>query len=122
MTVRRGMGALWPSITRGRGGSPALGVHPQSWALWLAEALGVPVTNLGVDGATAPDVLGEQVPEVAGPYDLATLYIGANDARSAEFDADAFEAAVQAIVSALTGQAERVLLLTLPLDLGRPRA
>ena len=39
MTVRRGMVALGDSITRGRGGAPALGVHPQSWAQWVAEAL-----------------------------------------------------------------------------------
>src|SRR4051812_31784421 len=122
MTVRRGIVALGDSITRGRGGSPALGVHPQSWALWLAEALELPVTILGVDGAQAPDVLHEQVPRLAGPYDLATLFVGANDARSTGFDAGVFEAAVAAIMASLARQADRVLVLTVPLDLGRPRA
>ncbi len=119
--VRRGLVALGDSITRGRGGAPALGVHPQSWAQWVAEALELPFTNLGVDGAIAADVLRDQVPRLAGPYDLATLHVGANDARGA-LDADAYERDVRAIVAALREAADRVLVLTVPLDLGRPRA
>src|SRR4051812_42522308 len=122
MTVRRGMVALGDSITRGRGGAPTLGVHPQSWALWLAEALELPITNLGVDGATAPDVLREQVPQLQGPYDLATLHVGANDARSAAFDEGVFDAAVAGVADAMAAAADRLLVLTVPLDLGRPRA
>ncbi|MEA2124983.1 MAG: hypothetical protein QOI80_1765, partial [Solirubrobacteraceae bacterium] len=122
MTVRRGLVALGDSITRGRGGAPALGVHPQSWAQWTAEALELPFTNLAVDAAEAADVLREQVPRLAGPYDVATLHVGANDARSPGFDAAAFERAVTAIVAALRDAAERVLVLTIPQDLGRPRA
>lgn len=121
MTVRRGMVSLGDSITRGRGGAPALGVHPQSWAQWVAEALGLPFTNLAFDGAQAGDVLRDQVPRLAGPYDLATLYVGANDARG-DLDAAAYERDVGAIVAALRGAAERVLVLTVPEDLGRPRA
>ena len=122
MTVRRGMVALGDSITRGRGGAPALGVHPQSWAQWVAEALGLPFTNLAADGAQAADVVREQVPRLAGPYDLATLYVGANDARSVGFDAKTFARDVETIVAALRPQAARVLVLTIPEDLGRPRA
>ncbi len=113
--------ALGDSITRGRGGAPALGVHPQSWAQWVAEALELPFTNLAVDAARAPDVLRDQVPRLAGPYDLATLLIGANDARGA-LDAEAFGRDVNAIVAALRDAADRVLVLTIPEDLGRPRA
>jgi lysophospholipase L1-like esterase len=119
--VKRGLVALGDSITRGRGGAPALGVHPQSWAQWTAEALGLPFTNLAADGAQAPDVLGEQVPRLAGPYDVATLYVGANDARG-QLDAEAFARDVGAIVAALREAADRVLVLTIPEDLGRPRA
>ena len=54
----------------------------QSWAQWLAEALGLPFTKLARDGARARDVLAEQVPRLAGPYDVACLYVGVNDARS----------------------------------------
>jgi lysophospholipase L1-like esterase len=119
--VKRGLVALGDSITRGRGGAPALGVHPQSWAQWVAEALDLPFTNLAADGAQASAVLRHQVPRLAGSYDLATLYVGANDARG-ELDAAAFERDVRAIVAALRDAADRVLVLTVPEDLGRPRA
>ncbi|MEA2296473.1 MAG: hypothetical protein QOE86_4112 [Solirubrobacteraceae bacterium] len=120
--MRRGLVALGDSITRGRGGAPTLGVHPQSWALWLAEALGLPITNLGVDGAVAADLVRDQLPQLAPPYDLATVFVGANDARSVGFDANAFDADVATVVAALTAAAERLLVLTVPLDLGRPPA
>jgi lysophospholipase L1-like esterase len=122
MTVRRGLVALGDSITRGRGGAPALGVHPQSWAQWVAEALELPFTNLAEDGAQAADVARDQLPRLAGPYDLATLYVGANDARSIGFEEAAFASDVETIVAALRPQAARVLVLTIPEDLGRPRA
>jgi lysophospholipase L1-like esterase len=122
MDLRRGLVALGDSITAGRGGAPALGVHPQAWVQWLAEALELPLTNLAVDGACAPDVLRAQVPRLRGPYDLATLYVGANDARSTAFDAAVFEDAVGRVLAALGEAADRTLVLTVPLDLGRPRA
>ena len=122
MDLRRGLVALGDSITRGQGGAPALGVHPQSWVQWLAEALELPLTNLAVDGACAPDVLREQVPRLRGPYDLATLHVGANDARSTGFDAATFERAVDEVLAALGDAAGRTLVVTVPLDLGRPRA
>ena len=65
--VRQGLVALGDSITRGRGGAPALGVHPQSWALWLAEALELPYTNLAIDGETAPGVVTRTAAAAAGP-------------------------------------------------------
>lgn len=118
--TRRGLVALGDSITRGRGGSPSLGVHPQSWAQWLAEALELPFTNLAADGEVAAGVLGDQVPRLAGPYDVGALYIGANDVRGMDWDPVAYERDVTAIVTALTAAATRVVLLTLPEDLGRP--
>jgi lysophospholipase L1-like esterase len=120
--VSRGLVALGDSITRGRGGTPALGVHFQSWAQWLAEAAELPFTNLAADGAVAADVLAEQVPRLAGPYDLATLYVGVNDTRGLDWDAAAYERDVHAIVAALREHAARVVVLTLPEDLGRPSA
>ena len=74
-----------------------------------------------VDGATSADVVDHQLPRLQGPYDLATLYIGANDARGA-FDADAYRRDLTVILDALRREADRVLVLTLPTDLGRPRA
>jgi lysophospholipase L1-like esterase len=118
---RRGLVALGDSITNGHG-EPALGVPMQSWAQWLAEALALPFTKLARDGALARDVLAEQLPRLDGPYDVACLYVGVNDARSIEWDAGAFEGALRAGVSTLAACSDRVLLCTLPADLGRPRA
>jgi len=120
--TRRGLVALGDSITRGQGGTPALGVHFQSWAQWLAEALALPFTNLAADGARTPDVLAGQLPRVRGPYDLATLYVGVNDARGLDWDAAAFARDVETILAALDAAADRVLVLTIPHDLGRPAA
>lgn len=120
--TRRGLVALGDSITRGRGGSPALGIHFQSWAQWLAEALELPLTNLAGDGAEAADVLAGQVPRLHGPYDLAVLFVGVNDTRGTGWDAARYERETRAIVAALHASAERVVVLTLPEDLGRPTA
>lgn len=118
--TRRGLVALGDSITRGRGGSPTLGVHPQSWAQWLAEALELPFTNLAADAEVAAGVLRGQVPRLAGPYDVGALYIGANDVRGTAWDPVAYERDVGAIATALAVTAARVVVLTLPEDLGRP--
>ena len=83
--TNRGLVALGDSITNGHG-EPALGVPMQSWAQWLAEALGLPFTKLARDAALASDVLAQQVPRLDGPYDVACLYVGVNDARSLEWD------------------------------------
>jgi hypothetical protein len=119
--TKRGLVALGDSITNGHG-EPALGVTMQSWAQWLAEALGLPFTKLARDGALARDVLAEQVPRLDGPYDVGCLYAGVNDARSVAWDAGAYEQALGASAAALAACSERVLLCTLPADLGRPRA
>jgi lysophospholipase L1-like esterase len=122
MEQRHGLVALGDSITRGRGGSPVLGVHPQSWAQWLAEALELPFTNLAADAARAADVLARQVPRLRGPYDVGTLYVGANDARALDWDAAAFARDAAAVAEALAACCARTLILTVPHDLGRPAA
>jgi lysophospholipase L1-like esterase len=119
--TNRGLVALGDSITHGRG-EPALGVHPQSWAQWLAEALGLPFTKLAVDGAMAADVLREQVPRLRGPYDVGCVYAGVNDVRAPGFDAAVYERDLAAIAGAVAEASERLVLCTLPVDLGRPRA
>ena len=121
MRTTRGLVALGDSITNGHG-EPALGVHPQSWAQWLAEALGLPFTKLAADGALAADVLREQVPRLRGPYDLGCVYAGVNDVRTPSFDPAAYERDLRAIAGAVAAACERVVLLTMPADLGRPRA
>jgi lysophospholipase L1-like esterase len=121
MPTTRGLVALGDSITNGHG-EPALGVHSQSWAQWLAEALGLPFTKLAVDGARTADVLRDQVPRLRPPYDLACLYAGVNDVRSLDFDAAEYERDLRAIATAADAAADRLVLCTLPADLGRPRA
>lgn len=121
MTTTRGLVALGDSITNGHG-EPALGVHAQSWAQWLAEALEVPFTNLAADGAMAADVVRDQVPRLRGPYDVGCVYVGVNDVRAPGFDAAAYERDLGAIATAVGAASERLVLCTIPADLGRPRA
>ncbi|MGZ4277614.1 MAG: SGNH/GDSL hydrolase family protein, partial [Solirubrobacteraceae bacterium] len=119
--TRRGLVALGDSITNGRG-EPVLGVPMQSWAQWLAEALELPFTKLALDGARAPDVLAELVPRLAGPYDLACVWVGVNDTRSVDWDPDAYERDLGAICAAAAAASARLLVCTIPADLGRPPA
>jgi hypothetical protein len=119
--INRGLVALGDSITNGHG-EPALGVTMQSWAQWLAEALELPFTKLAQDGARAADVLRDFVPRLQGPYDVGCVYVGVNDTRALDWDADAFERDAGAIVDAVAACSERLLVCTIPADLGRPRA
>src|SRR4051812_48833690 len=116
-----GLVALGDSITRG-GGNMALGVYPRSWALWLAEALELPFTGLAQDGATADGVVDPPLPRLRDRYDIGALFVGVNDVRSVAWDEAAFAASYATALSALAERCERVLALTIPLDLGRPRA
>jgi hypothetical protein len=121
VTITRGLVALGDSITNGHG-EPALGVHPQSWAQWVAEVLEMPFTKLATDGAQAADVLAQQVPRLRGPYDIGCVFAGVNDVRAPGFDSARYERDMRAIVAAVTEASERVVLCTIPVDLGRPRA
>lgn len=118
---RAGLGlvALGDSITVGEG-SMALGVTPLSWAQWLAKALDLPYTSYAVDGATTADVRQLQLPRVRSPHDIGALYAGVNDVRGLGFDVDAYERDLDAVAAGLAGRADRLLMLTLPEDLGRP--
>ena len=116
---RKGLVALGDSITVGEG-SMALGVTPLSWAQWLARALDLPFHSYAANGAVAADVLREQLPRVRAGYDLAVLYAGVNDVRSLDWDATAYERDLDAIAGGLRERADRLLMLTLPEDLGRP--
>jgi lysophospholipase L1-like esterase len=125
---RLGVLAFGDSITNG-GGELQWGVALQSWALWVARALGLPFTTYAVDGARVGDVVGSQIralqersacPEAR--YDLGCLYIGVNDVRALDWDVGSFEPAFAAAVTFLRDRCDRVLTVTAPLDLGRPRA
>ena len=116
---RLGLVALGDSITVGEG-SMTLGVTPLSWAQWVARALDLPFSSYAFNGATTSDVLHAQLPRVRGDYDVAALYAGVNDVRDPGFDIDAYERDLDAVAAGLAPRAERLLLLTLPHDLGRP--
>jgi len=120
--------AFGDSITNG-GGELQWGVALQSWALWVARGLGLPFTSFATDGATACEVVCRQIPEARrrsrspdAPYDLGCIYIGVNDVRRVDWDAARFEEGFRQAVGFLREGCRRVLVLTAPLDLGRPRA
>lgn len=116
---RRGIVALGDSITVGEG-EPLLGVAMQSWAAWVAEAFDVPFHKLARNGATAREVLDELAPRMHGRYDVALVYAGVNDVRGEPWDAEAYRRTMDALVARASTHADRVVLATLPADLGRP--
>ncbi len=123
-----GVLAFGDSITNG-GGELQWGVALQSWALWVARATGLPFTTYATDGAGVCDVACDQIPaferRTAHPsaeYDLGCLYIGVNDVRAPDWDAAAFEQRFRFSLRFLEARCDRVLTMTAPLDLGRPRA
>jgi lysophospholipase L1-like esterase len=121
LQAQPGLIAVGDSITHGCG-TAILGLHCQSWALWLAEAMGLPFLNLAQDGAVVPDVVATQLPKVQHAYAVGAVYVGVNDVRSLDFDPERYAAGLEAIVARVTAHAERTVLCTIPLDLGRPRA
>lgn len=99
-----------------------LGVRCQSWALWLAQALELPYTGVAQNGAVAASALAWQVPRLSGPYDVGCVYLGVNDVRVPSFDVTDFRASLDGVLAAVGAQSARVLVATIPLDLGRPPA
>jgi lysophospholipase L1-like esterase len=125
---RLGVLAFGDSITNG-GGELQWGVALQSWALWVARALGLPYTTYAVDGARVEDVVAGQIPAFtrrsAHPgarYELGCLYIGVNDVRALDWEVSAFEQRFERALGFLGEGCDRVLTAAAPLDLGRPRA
>jgi lysophospholipase L1-like esterase len=116
-----GLVGLGDSITYGHGGMQS-GVGSQSWAQWLAEAMELPFTRLARNGATAADVVRDQLPRVGEGYAVGTLYVGVNDVRAVGFDAAAYERDVRAALAVLSERCERVVVLTVPGELGIPPA
>lgn len=120
--------AFGDSITNG-GGELQWGVALQSWVQWVARGLGLPFTNYAVDGATAADVATAQIPAHRrlnalpdARYELGCLYIGVNDVRGIDWDPVAYAGHLQRALAYLAERCDATLTLTIPLDLGRPRA
>jgi lysophospholipase L1-like esterase len=123
MPCRLGVLALGDSITNG-GGELQWGVALQSWALWTARGLALPYSGFATDGARSSDVVRRQLPAVPpdARYDLGCLYIGVNDVRALDFDAAGFARDHATALAFLGERCDRTLAVTIPLDLGRPRA
>jgi lysophospholipase L1-like esterase len=119
--VRPGLVALGDSITDGDV-APMLGVRSWSWAQWLASALELPYTGLAEAGAGVEELVARQLPRLDGPYAVGCLWIGVNDVRAPGFDPARYAAGLGAAADALAAASERVAMVTIPLDLGRPRA
>ncbi len=120
-SARLGLVALGDSITFGEG-NMVCGTPCRSWALWLAEALDLPFTSRAINGSSVEGVLREQLPRVRADYDVGCLFLGANDVRSVDWDAAAFEHGLGIAMAGLGERCDRLLTMTLPLDLGRPPA
>jgi lysophospholipase L1-like esterase len=125
---RLGVLAFGDSITNG-GGELQWGVALQSWAQWVARGLALPITNEAADAAEARDVVSRQIPAFelhsAHPtarYELGCLYIGVNDVRQPRFELGSFERDYREALRFLDNRCDRTLAVTMPHDLGRPRA
>ena len=124
-----GVLAFGDSITNG-GGELQWGVALQSWAQWVARALGLPYTSYAFDGAAAADVVTREIPEcermnAAGAdvrYDVGCLYIGVNDVRALDWDAAAYERDLRRALAFIVARCSRTLVLTIPRALGVPPA
>jgi lysophospholipase L1-like esterase len=129
MAADRNLGVLafGDSITNG-GGELQWGIALQSWALWTARALGLAFTSYAADGARVGEVARDQLESARertansdARYDLGCLHIGVNDVRALDWDADAFAADLRTVVDFLAERCERIVVLSIPVDLGRPR-
>lgn len=123
-----GILAFGDSITHG-GGELQWGVAMQSWALWVARALGLPYSPQAVDGAKIATLVDEQIPvferravSPEGPFDVGCVYIGTNDVRGPDWDPDHYAEGLQTALAFVAARCERVVTANLPVDLGRPRA
>ena len=125
---RQGVLAFGDSITHG-GGTVQRDVVQESWALWVARALGLPYSGFAVDGARLAEVVEEQLPAARAqcarpqwPFDLGLLYAGVNDVRRPDWDPEAFARLYERALAAIGERCDGLLVATLPLGLGRPRA
>jgi len=123
-----GVLAFGDSITNA-GGDVQWGVALHSWALWVARSLGLGYSSYAIDGSLADVVVDVQIPSfercAAWPdarYELGCLYVGTNDVRQLDWDAGAFASAFGDALSFLAARCDRVLTLTIPVDMGRPRS
>lgn len=100
----------------------AYGVPPRAWPQWLAELLDLPFHRIARPGASAPDLVDRDLSRIRDDYAIACVGIGTNDVRAIDWDPARYTRALDILLTAAAGAAERVCVATVPLDLGRPRA
>lgn len=88
------------------------------WPVTVALALGMEARIVARPGATAPDLVDVVLPRGA----VGIAYLGVNDVRSPDWDPAVFARAYGTVLARLATAAGRVVVCTVPLDLGRPRA
>ena len=95
----------------------------QSWAQWLAEALALPFTKLARDGALRAR-RADRADPAPGRALRRRLPLRRGQRRALNWTGTpaATSKALRASAAALAACSERLLLCTLPADLGRPRA
>jgi hypothetical protein len=98
-----------------------LALQMRSWTAWLADALHLDHTCLARSGHRAADALREQIPHMAGTHDLGCVYIGVNDVRAPNWQAQAFERDLTRICEAMAEHTRELLVATMPANLGRPK-
>ena len=126
---RLGVLAFGDSITNG-GGELQWGVALQSWALWVARGLALPFTCYAVDGARVLDVVERQIPAferltgVAAARYRARMPVHRGQRRALAGLGPRARSRRRSVgaLQFLCGRCDRVLAVTAPLDLGRPRA
>jgi lysophospholipase L1-like esterase len=108
--------ALGDSLTAGVGAALEKESYPYRLAERLAESRGAEVTlvNLGQPGATARDVLNDQVPQVVALHpDVVTLAIGINDMHNGVSDQE-FQKNLRGIVNSLSSTVKYLNVATIP--------
>ena len=124
-----GVLAFGDSITNG-GGELQWGVALQSWALWVARGLGLPFTTYAVDGARAARRRARAGARRSRAHGAARTRATTSAACTSASTTcarptgtrAAFAADHATALAALARALRPVLLVTIPLDLGRPRA
>jgi hypothetical protein len=119
----QGIIAVGDSITSGC--SPDLvvdAVPARSWAQWVAEATGQPLTVHAQPGASSSQIRA-LLPETLADYSLGLVHVGANNVTSwRAWRRDDLGSDLRAILSRLARHCDRVAVLQIPATLGRGRA
>jgi hypothetical protein len=100
-------------------GLPLGGLSCVSWAAWLAWAGGACLTQHAVNGATAQQVVRDQLPLLSHRrYQLGVAWLGANDIG--RLDVDALTAALTQVCLGLRSSCQVVAVGTLPATMRTP--